>query len=195
MKKLGSVAVILGVILLGSGCASIVSKSRWPVSINSNPEGAAVTVKNREGMEVHKGITPTTATLSSYGGFFSSADYQCYFEKDGYSPSTSPLSSRLNGWYFGNLLFGGCIGLLLVDPATGAMWQLDSTVYGNLSPYPNSPTNSIKSEVMPTTLAPQTATTVEDVPAKLKKLKELKDLGTLTDEEYELKRKALVEQL
>jgi len=31
----------------------------------------------------------------------------------------------LNGWYIGNLLFGGLIGLLIVDPLTGAMWTLD----------------------------------------------------------------------
>lgn len=30
----------------------------------------------------------------------------------------------MNGWYIGNLLFGGIIGLLIVDPATGAMWTL-----------------------------------------------------------------------
>jgi hypothetical protein len=31
----------------------------------------------------------------------------------------------VDGWYFGNLLFGGLIGLLIVDPATGAMYKLE----------------------------------------------------------------------
>jgi len=32
----------------------------------------------------------------------------------------------VNGWYFGNILLGGLIGMLIVDPATGAMYRLDS---------------------------------------------------------------------
>jgi len=39
------------------------------------------------------------------------------------------------------------------------------------------------------------AETHEDIPAQLKKLKELKDAGILTDEEYETHRKALVAKL
>jgi hypothetical protein len=40
-----------------------------------------------------------------------------------------PLTAKINGWYFGNLLFGGIIvGMLIVDPATGAMWTLKDTV-------------------------------------------------------------------
>ncbi|HEY5968354.1 MAG TPA: hypothetical protein VIU35_10260, partial [Chitinophagaceae bacterium] len=36
------------------------------------------------------------------------------------------VECKLNGWYFGNLLIGGLIGLLIVDPATGAMYRLES---------------------------------------------------------------------
>jgi hypothetical protein len=35
------------------------------------------------------------------------------------------LQGRTGGWYLGgNLLFGGSIGYLIVDPVTGAMWTL-----------------------------------------------------------------------
>lgn len=37
-----------------------------------------------------------------------------------------PVNYKLNGWYFGNLLLGGVIGMLIVDPATGSMWKLDT---------------------------------------------------------------------
>ncbi len=30
----------------------------------------------------------------------------------------------MNGWYAGNIVFGGLIGILIVDPATGAMWDI-----------------------------------------------------------------------
>jgi hypothetical protein len=39
-----------------------------------------------------------------------------------------PLTADIDGWYFGNLLFGGLIGILIVDPATGAMWKLPENV-------------------------------------------------------------------
>ena len=42
----------------------------------------------------------------------------------GYSPTEVKLDSSVSGWYFGNLLFGGLIGMLIVDPLTGAMFNL-----------------------------------------------------------------------
>ena len=30
----------------------------------------------------------------------------------------------MSGWYWGNLVLGGLIGMLAVDPATGAMWNI-----------------------------------------------------------------------
>lgn len=32
----------------------------------------------------------------------------------------------MNGWYVGNILFGGVLGLLIIDPATGAMYSLST---------------------------------------------------------------------
>jgi hypothetical protein len=45
---------------------------------------------------------------------------------DGYETKTISVECKLNGWYFGNILIGGLIGLLIVDPATGAMYKLSS---------------------------------------------------------------------
>lgn len=36
------------------------------------------------------------------------------------------MISRLNGWYFGNILIGRVIGMLIIDPATDAMWKLET---------------------------------------------------------------------
>ena len=38
----------------------------------------------------------------------------------------------MDGWYIGNILFGGLIGMLIVDPATGAMYNLPDRVDINL---------------------------------------------------------------
>ncbi|MFH6792762.1 hypothetical protein ACHRCF_16520, partial [Acinetobacter baumannii] len=37
---------------------------------------------------------------------------------------TVEVTGTLSGWYLGNIIFGGLIGLLIVDPATGAMYKL-----------------------------------------------------------------------
>lgn len=125
MKKVGSL-IVLACFLLTSSCASIVSKSDWPVTIGSSPEGADVTITDiNDGKKIFTAKTPTTITLSSRGGFFKGKTYRVDVSKDGYAPQSTEIKSTLNGWYIGNFIFGGLIGLLIVDPATGAMWTLD----------------------------------------------------------------------
>ncbi len=124
---------LVGTLLLTAGCASIVSKSNWPVNVTSTPPECKVTLKDKRGMEIFRGSTPTVITLPSSSGFFSGADYSLVFEKEGFEPVTVTLSSELNPWYIGNILFGGLIGFLVVDPATGAMFKLPEQVHGTLA--------------------------------------------------------------
>jgi len=109
-----------------TGCASIVSKSSWPFSVDSNPSGAEVRITNKRGIEVFKGRTPTAMHLKSGAGFFSKESYVVSLSMNGYETKKINVECKLNGWYFGNIVFGGFIGLLIVDPATGAMFKLDS---------------------------------------------------------------------
>jgi hypothetical protein len=83
-------------------------------------------------MVIQTGETPLTVTLDASNGFFRKAKYKVEASKNGYETSTTEISARVNGWYAGNILFGGVIGLLIVDPATGAMWKLDETYSVNL---------------------------------------------------------------
>lgn len=125
IRKITTV-LMASTILLTTSCASIVSKSSYPISINSMPSEAKVTITNKKGVEVFKGQTPATLKLKSGSGFFSKARYQVKFEKEGYDTKIVPIHYEIDGWYFGNLLFGGIIGLLIVDPATGAMYKLET---------------------------------------------------------------------
>lgn len=126
MKKVASL-LLLVCFVLTSSCASIVSKSDWPVKIASTPDGADVSITDiREGKKVFSGKTPASVTLTAKGGFFKGKVYRVDVVKEGYAPQTTEIRSTINGWYIGNLLFGGLIGLLIVDPATGAMWTLDN---------------------------------------------------------------------
>jgi uncharacterized protein YceK len=120
--------VAVAVVLTCTGCASIVSKSAYPVTFTSTPSGATFTVKNDKGIEVHRAVTPSTLTLPAGAGYFKAASYTISFEKEGCSPATASLKADLDPWYFGNILLGGLIGMIIVDPITGAMWKLDDYV-------------------------------------------------------------------
>jgi hypothetical protein len=112
-----------------SGCASIVSKSNYRVTVNSTPPGAKITVSDDDGFEVYSGITPAKFKLKAGAGYFKKASYTVTFEKDGFDKRTIPILFNLDGWYLGNLLIGGFIGFLIIDPATGAMWKIDRDYY------------------------------------------------------------------
>lgn len=106
-------------------CASLVSHTNWPYFVESEPAGATVTIENKKGKQVFKGKTPTVARLKSGAGFFAKESYVVTLSKAGYEEKKFSVDCKLNGWYFGNILFGGALGLLIIDPATGAMYKLD----------------------------------------------------------------------
>ena len=133
-KRIFVVAIVVVTALLIVGCASIVSKSMYPVSISSDPDGVDITIENRIGQTVFSGKTPVTVKLDADAGFFQGEDYTITFTKDGYEPKTTMIDRGVDGWYIlGNILIGGLIGWVIVDPLTGAMWTLEPNVHANLN--------------------------------------------------------------
>lgn len=126
MKKSKFVSLFVLLTCLLSGCASIVSKSSYTVMINSVPSEAKITITDKKGVNVYEGLSPSIVKLDASSGFFSKASYLVKFEKEGYQLKTCQITSKIDGWYFGNILLGGLIGMLIVDPATGAMYKLDT---------------------------------------------------------------------
>lgn len=126
-------------LLLAAGCASIVSGGPKTIPITSVPDDAVCEIVDvRSGASILKTKTPYTATLANDAGFFRNARYRVKISKDGYIPREVPLEAGVNGWYFGNVVFGGLLGILIVDPATGAMWKIhQDSIAVHL--YPDSP--------------------------------------------------------
>ncbi|MBN1404452.1 MAG: hypothetical protein JW942_08320 [Opitutales bacterium] len=116
------------------GCASIVDGGRnETVLIRSLPAGASIKiVNNRTGETVYSGTSPAKVDLARSSGFFKGVSYTIQFRLDGYDDKQVSLRSSVNGWYFGNIIFGGLIGMVIVDPATGAMYSLPEDVVANL---------------------------------------------------------------
>jgi hypothetical protein len=117
---------MLATATLFSSCASIVSRTAYPVTINTNPSGASISITDKKGKEVYNGTSPAVVTLRSGAGYFSKAEYEVKLLSPGYAEKVVPIKYKLNDWYFGNILIGGVIGMLIVDPATGAMWRISN---------------------------------------------------------------------
>jgi len=119
-------AIMMASVFLFSSCATIFSKSTYPLSINSSPSNANVSITDKNGKEIYLGKTPANVNLKAGAGFFSKAEYQVKFSSPGYDDKIVPITFKLDGWYFGNLLLGDVIGMLIIDPATGAMWKIET---------------------------------------------------------------------
>jgi hypothetical protein len=123
MKKILVTSILAFTVGL-NGCASIITGTSQVVTFTSVPESASIEIKNRKGMKIHTGQTPVTVSLKKGAGYFKPEKYEITFSKAGYQTKTVEVTGTLSGWYLGNILFGGLIGILIVDPFTGAMFRL-----------------------------------------------------------------------
>ena len=109
------------------GCASIVKGGKQNVEVKSVPKGANCDVINaRTNTTMSNVTTPATLTLERGGdGYFKYGKYRIRCTS-GDSYQEAYLEGYANGWYIGgNLLLGGLIGYLIIDPLTGAMYTLE----------------------------------------------------------------------
>jgi hypothetical protein len=145
MKRLTRTLSFIMIISLFSSCASIVSRSSWPLTVNTTPSGAKIEIADRKGFVVYSGNTPAVMSLKSGDGFFGKQSYRVKLSLNGYDEKIIPVECTLNGWYIGNVFFGGLIGLLVVDPSTGAMYRLDREyIYETLTQTTSSIDQSLK---------------------------------------------------
>lgn len=100
------------VLTLLSSCATIMSGSQQNVKFSSNPSTATIFID-----EVEVGKTPFEIKL------LRKSEHSVMIKLDGYRTYETKLTKKLNGWFVGNILIGGLIGLI-IDPITGAMYSL-----------------------------------------------------------------------
>ena len=97
-------------LLLGPGCASIVTPGRFrPVEVQTHPPNAAVYVN-----EKFEGRTPVTLRVDR------KAEHRVKLVSPGRETFYDTIEPGFNGWYLGNLVFGGVIGLV-VDGVNGSI--------------------------------------------------------------------------
>ncbi len=124
MLKQMFVVAMIGACTAMTGCATIVHSGPRAISVASTPPGAKVSIYDRSNTLVQTNTTPFVAQLSTKYGYFKGQAYRLVLEMPAHATAEVNLQSSVSGWYFGNLVFGGLIGMLIVDPVTGAMYNL-----------------------------------------------------------------------
>ena len=91
-----------------SGCATIVSGTDQNLTFDSEPDGATVSVAGKV-----VGKTPMSVQLKK------KTQQSLTFEKEGYKKHTTQLATKMDGWFWGNILLGGFLGST-TDGVSGA---------------------------------------------------------------------------
>lgn len=99
-------------VLLLPGCASIMQGTSQQIAVGSSPTGARVTIDSAA-----RGTTPVLVDLKRKD------NHLIKVEADGFEPYEMALSRSVSGWVWGNIVFGGVVGLA-VDAITGGMYKL-----------------------------------------------------------------------
>ena len=111
LSKTFLATTIAASLIAASGCATIVSGSGQSVQIDSTPSNAIVNINNFE-----QGQTPVRVNLDRAQKVAS-----VEIELPGFEPEKIELKRSVNGWVWGNIVFGGIIGVV-IDATTGAMY-------------------------------------------------------------------------
>lgn len=110
------------VIALLTSCASIIHGSKQSVNFSSIPPGAKIVIDGKD-----YGITPKSIELKRKGRLkgedSNKKEYNVTIELDSYYPYEIKITREMDGWFLGNLLFGGLIGII-IDASNGAMYKL-----------------------------------------------------------------------
>jgi len=104
-------ALIIASVLLW-GCATIMHGTSQKIGISSLPTGAKVSVDN-----MPLGDTPLFADLKR------GDDHIVTIDMEGYQKVQLTITKSVSGWVWGNIVFGGLIGLA-VDAITGGLYNL-----------------------------------------------------------------------
>jgi hypothetical protein len=182
--------------LLTTGCASIFSEDIYPVHVTSSPAGASIEIRDEDDNVVYNGTTPAVVKLSSSAGYFDGEQYTVKFTKPGYSDEVFVVDSGIEGWYWGNLLVGGLLGMLIIDPATGAMYDLPTKAGATMKPLdqPAVAVPAVYPDAAPAAMPVATSAPLSQPQWQSQQLQQLQQQQGLSYEEYQRRYKAITGQ-
>jgi len=120
-RKLLLMVAILFFAFFINGCASIFDGDTSILSIMTDPKDATVTIKGSQSGEIITKHTPCSISLNK------GSDYMVSIELAGYRSENVMIRREISGWFWGNILLGGIIGMV-IDYGTNNMWDHTPTV-------------------------------------------------------------------
>jgi hypothetical protein len=195
--KLQSLLISISLLAL-TGCASVTGSSTQNISIQTRaPDGKEVKeaqcdLINKRG--TYFVTTPGTIMISR-----SNDDLTVTCRKEGFENGRAGVVSNTKGSMFGNILLGGGIGAI-IDHNTGSAYEYPTFVQVMMG---SNVTIGTKRENSPQTQNPMTggfnASTTQNQTNKspttrLQELKKLKDDGLISEDVYEKKQAAILEE-
>jgi len=115
-------------VVLTSGCATLTKGTSQAVTVDTDPSGATCTLTRDAKPVAIVNPTPGSVPVEKAHGTIAIA---C--KKQGYLEAAGNLASEFQAMTFGNILFGGLVGVV-VDAASGAMHQYPDMVTITLIP-------------------------------------------------------------
>ncbi|MFU8861632.1 MAG: PEGA domain-containing protein [Cyclonatronaceae bacterium] len=112
MKTISTIIIVTCLIFMTQACGTIIQGTTQQVGISSSPSNATVTINGQS-----KGNTPMLVDLKRKDS------HMVRIELDGFEPYETTLTRQVSGWVWGNIVFGGLIGLV-VDASSGGMYKL-----------------------------------------------------------------------
>jgi uncharacterized protein YceK len=114
MKRKYRVVIIICIacIPILIGCATIMHGTTQNIGISSTPTGASVIID-----DIPRGTTPVFVDLTRKD------NHIVKVEMPGYTPFEATIVRKTSGWVWGNIIFGGLIGLA-VDAISGGLYKL-----------------------------------------------------------------------
>ena len=136
MKKLRMVLTVGLLSIVLSACATIIKDNSQTIPITSSTDNVDIRIADKSGKVIFEGQTPASVNLkTAAGGYFDPQEYTITASKDGFKNQTTIIDWHVSAWYWaGNLILGGLIGYLIIDPITGDMYYLDEDVHLNMTP-------------------------------------------------------------
>lgn len=112
MKLIKTTTLFLLLSSMLVSCATIMHGTHQSIGISSNPTNASLWLDRN-----YVGNTPLIIEMSRKD------NHLLRIELEGYQPYEVTFTKEVSGWVFGNIVFGGVIGLA-VDAISGGLYRL-----------------------------------------------------------------------
>ena len=176
--------LVVAIMFLTGGCASIIGEDTQPVSVDTpNCPQASCRLTNSQGTYFVKSTPETVVINKAY------SDLMITCEKDGKTANSVHVSAA-NGATFGNILLGGIPGAL-IDGGSGAGYDYQSYLVNGLS-CKNLPDQATPAVTPVSNVSPISKRTAEK---RLQELKGLQEKGLISEDEAKKKRRAIIDSM